>query len=299
MNIFNTKKNRFTRLLPSVVALCAVVLALKTTGLIHDAYAQVSGQMAALTNDPVPANKDFAGGEDDQVASASQVDVVNSLSRRRHELDAQSAQLSTQTNMIAAAEQRVDAKITQLKQLQTQIAAMLGQRDKAQQDQIDSLIKTYSIMKAKDAARIFNNLPDEVLLPVAQKMKPDLLAQVLANMNADNAKTLTVKLAGMLTLPQNAGAPAPVTAAADPAAAQVASNPDAASDAEQPATPAPAVKSRARRPAPAKPAPEQQAIASPEARQAVQAASAPAAATPASAAPAAATSPKDTVLPKG
>ena len=223
MNFFNTKRNRFTRLLPSVVALCAVVLALKTTGLVHDAYAQVSGQMAALTNDPVPANKDFAGGEDDQVTSASQIDVINSLSRRRRELDAQSAQLATQVNMIAAAEQRVDAKITQLQKLQTQIATMLGQRDKAQQDQIDSLIKTYSIMKAKDAARIFNNLPDEVLLPVAQKMKPDLLAQVLANMNPDNAKTLTVKLAGMLTLPQNAGAPAPALAAADPAA-QVASS---------------------------------------------------------------------------
>ncbi len=37
--------------------------------------------------------------------------------------------------------------------------------------------------------RIFNTLPDEVLVPVAQDMKPDVLAGILANMNSDNAKS--------------------------------------------------------------------------------------------------------------
>ncbi len=45
-------------------------------------------------------------------------------------------------------------------------------------------------------------LPDDVLVPVAHDMKSDILALVLANMNADNAKALTVKLAGRLTLPE-------------------------------------------------------------------------------------------------
>jgi flagellar motility protein MotE (MotC chaperone) len=221
MTSFKPKRGRFARLLPSVVALGAVVLVLKTTDLVHEAYAQVSGQMAALTTDPVPANKDFAGGEDDQVASASEVDVVNSLGKRRRELDARDAQLNTQANMIAAAEMRVDAKITQLKQLQTQINALLVQRDDAQKAQIASLVKTYSTMKAKDAARIFNSLPDEVLVPVAHDMKSDILALVMASMNSENAKTLTVKLANKLTLPQTTDAmvPAPVAAPAAPAAA--------------------------------------------------------------------------------
>jgi len=241
MTSFNSKRGRFARLLPSVVALGAVVLVLKTTDLVHEAYAQVSDQVAALTSDPVPANKDFAGGEDDQVASASEVDVMNSLSKRRRELDVQGAQLNTQANMIAAAEQRVDAKISQLKQLQAQINALLVQRDKLQQDQIDSLVKTYSTMKAKDAARIFNTLPDDVLVPVAQKMKSDILAQVLANMNSDNAKTLTIKLANKLALPQTADAlaPTPIAAAVDPTApAQAAAAPAAAPGPQAAATPA-------------------------------------------------------------
>jgi len=197
------KTPRLFRLLPGVVALGAVVLALKTTDLVHGAYAQPGERASAsLTNDPVPANKDFAGGDEDQVASASEVDVVNSLSKRRRELDMRDAQLSTQANMIAAAEARVDAKINQLKQLQAQINALVGQRDEAQKAQIASLVKTYTAMKAKDAARIFDNLPDEVLVPVAHVMKSDVLGAVMANMNPDSARSLTVKLADRLTLPQ-------------------------------------------------------------------------------------------------
>lgn len=214
------QKGRLTRLLPSVVALGAVVFALKTTDLVRTAYAEAGHQIAALTNDPVPSNKDYAGGEDDNVASASEVNVVNSLSQRRRELDARDSQLTVQANMIAAAEARVDGKIAQLKQLQAKITALLVQHDDAQKAQIASLVKTYTSMKAKDAARIFNNLPDEVLVPVAHDMKSDVLGLVMANMNPESARELTVKLANKLTLPQTADALAPVaTAPAAPAPA--------------------------------------------------------------------------------
>jgi flagellar motility protein MotE (MotC chaperone) len=219
------KSPRFIRLLPSVMVLGVVVWGLKASDLVHEAYAQAGSQAAAISGDPVPANKDYAGGEGDQVASASEVDVVNSLSKRRRELDKRESQLTTQANMITAAEQRVDAKIAQLKQLQAQITQLLGQRDEVQKAQVAALVKTYSTMKPKDAARIFNDLPDDVLVPVARDMKSDQLALVLASMNAENAKALTIKLANRLVLPQAtpaapaaappaAGPPAPVPAAA-------------------------------------------------------------------------------------
>jgi flagellar motility protein MotE (MotC chaperone) len=278
------KRPRIARLLPGVIALGAAVLVLKSTDLVHEAYAQAAGQVAALTDDPVPANKDFAGGDDDQIASASEVDVVTSLAKRRRELDSREGQLTTQANLIAAAEARVDAKITQLKQLQAQMNALLVQRDQAQKDQIASLVKTYSTMKAKDAARIFNALPDEVLVPVAQDMKSDVLSQILANMNSDNAKALTVKLANKLALPQTTDAIAPQpapgpVAALTPAPAAA----EAAAAADQPAP----VKKRVRKP---RPAADMTASAAPAtAPAATPAASAPASATPAApAAPAAA-----------
>lgn len=214
------KLPRLVRLLPAVVVLGTAVFVTNGNVLIRTAYAQAGAKVAAITHDPVPGNPDFAGGEDDQVDSASQVNVLNALARRRKELDAREAVLNTQANMIAAAESRVDAKITQLKTLQTQIAALLTQRDDAQKLQVASLIKTYGPdgMKAARAAAIFNTLPDEVLVPVAQGLKPGDLGAILAQMNPDAAQKLTVKLANKLALPQTTDAPAPVaTAAAAPA----------------------------------------------------------------------------------
>jgi len=214
------KLPRYFRLLPTVVLVGAALLVSRATGLVHGAYAQAEAQAAALAADPKPANPDYAGGEDDQAASASEVDVLGSLTKRRKELDAREQQLAMQANMIAAAESRVDSKIAQLKALQGQIAALLTQRDEAQKAQVAALVKTYSTMKPKDAARIFDNLPDDVLVPVAQAMKSDVLALVLANMASDNAKALTVKLANRLTLPQTADAVAPAPAAVAPVPAQ-------------------------------------------------------------------------------
>jgi flagellar motility protein MotE (MotC chaperone) len=235
------KLPRYLRLLPTVVVVGASLFVVKTTGLVHEAYAEAAEQVATLTADPKPAHEDYAGAEDDQVASANEVDVINALGKRRKELDAREGQLTIQANMIAAAEKRVDVKIEQLKTLQAQIAALLVQRDDAQKAQVAALVKTYSTMKAKDAARIFNTLPDDVLVPVAQLMKSDILALVLANMTADNAKTLTVKLANKLALPQTADAlaPAPVqTAAATPTpSATPAAAPGAKPTATAPTTP--------------------------------------------------------------
>jgi flagellar motility protein MotE (MotC chaperone) len=235
---------RYLRLLPSVVLLGASLLVLKTTDVVQAATAETGEQVAAITEGPVPSNKDYAGGDDDQVSSASEVDVINSLAKRRRDLDARQGQLTIQANMIAATEIRVDAKITQLKQLQAQITALLGQRDEAQKAQIASLVKTYTAMKAADAARIFNSLPDDVLVPVAQQMKSDVLGGVLSKMNPDAAQKLTVKLANRLTLPQTADAVAPVAVTPVPGPA-VAATPAAAPVQTAAAAPAAAAPAKA------------------------------------------------------
>jgi flagellar motility protein MotE (MotC chaperone) len=202
------KLPRYARLLPSVVLVGTGLLILNATGLIHDAYAGIgTSQPDAMAPPPASANKDFAN-DDSQTASASEVDVLTSLSKRRSELDTREAQLQVQANVLAATEARVDAKIAQLKTLQSQINALLGQRDQAQEKQLASLVKTYSAMKPKDAARIFDSLDNEVLVPVAQEMKSDVLAPVLAAMNPEQAQKLTVRLANRLTLPETTAAPA-------------------------------------------------------------------------------------------
>jgi flagellar motility protein MotE (MotC chaperone) len=213
------KLPRFLRLLPAVVLTGAALLVLNGTGLLRDGAALAQ---TALNDAPQSASRDYAE-PDQQIASANEADLLTMLSRRRAELDARESQIQTQADIMAATEKRVDAKITQLQTLQTKITSLLGDRDDAQKAQITALMKTYSAMKPASAAKIFETLPDPVLVPVAQQMKSDVMSLILAQMNADKASALTIKLADRLTLPQTADAPAPAapvapaqTAAATP-----------------------------------------------------------------------------------
>jgi len=190
--------SKHLRLLPAVIVLGLALLVLKGTGIVREAEAQEHA--AQIAADDPPATKDFANDEA-ETSSAAEVDVLSSLSRRRAELDGRTRDLDMRANLLAATEKRVDDKIAALNKLQAQMSALLGQRDAAQEAQIKSLVKTYSAMKPKDAARIFDGLGDEVLVPVAQAMKSDALAPVLAAMNPSAAQKLTVKLASRLSLP--------------------------------------------------------------------------------------------------
>ncbi|MEI9996365.1 MAG: hypothetical protein WDM91_17335 [Rhizomicrobium sp.] len=292
---------RYLRLLPAVVIVGTAVLAFKGFDIARAAQAAAAtadpdlpdnSGLAPTDNRGAAATPDYANA-DGTSPSAAEVDVLSSLTHRRAELDARARALDMRENLLNAGEGRVDQKIAALKALQTQIQALLAQRDAKQDAQIASLVKTYSTMKPKDAARIFNTLSDDVLLPVAKGMKSDVLAPVLAAMNPDAAQKLTVKLAALLKLPDNApaaicptntadagtavpvaaGAPAaplqtaalgspPVTLAPPPAATPLPTPP--APPAPAPAPP-PAQATTAPVPAPNKPAPRHDASVKPAA----------------------------------
>ncbi len=202
------------RLLPILLVMGAPLLVIKGIGVVHAAEAQEATASASLAeNTPSLSPSDDPAEDSQPMSSTGEVDVLTSLKKRRAALDAQTVDLTARENLLAATEKRVDEKIASLKSLQDQIAQLLGQRDAEDQKQLASLVKTYSSMKPKDAARIFNSLDDGVLVPVAHDMKSDALAPILAAMQPEAAQKLTVKLANRLRLPD----PPPV-AAATPAA---------------------------------------------------------------------------------
>jgi flagellar motility protein MotE (MotC chaperone) len=228
------KPARFFRLLPAVIVLGMALLMFKGEGLVREAWAQeqpaAQADATVLAQDTAPLPKDIAD-DSGSTGSAAEVDVLSALSKRQAQLDAREADLNMRADELAAAENRVDGKIATLKQLQDQIATLLSQRDATQEKQLQSLVKTYAAMKPKDAARIFDNLEDGVLLAVAQEMKSDDLAPILAAMNPDAAQKLTVELANHLKLPALAAPAAPTAAPNQTAAAGTPPAPPAAAPA--------------------------------------------------------------------
>ena len=73
--------------------------------------------------------------------------------------------------------------------------------DEETEAQMKSLVKIYEAMKPKDAARIFEQLDLVVLLDVIERMKERKTAPILANMDPERAKTITLELAQRRTLP--------------------------------------------------------------------------------------------------
>jgi len=140
-----------------------------------------------------------------QQFSPAELQVLEHLSERRQELDAWGERLDMRERVLAATEKRIDEKIGSLKQLEARIEKLLKQHDEEAERQLKSLVKVYENMKPKDAARIFEQLEMDILLDVTQGMREAKMAPVLAAMNAEKAKALTVELARQRVLPETGG----------------------------------------------------------------------------------------------
>jgi flagellar motility protein MotE (MotC chaperone) len=150
---------------------------------------------------PAAADAASPAGEGLQYTRA-EVEVLQNLSARRAELDKRARELDLKEKLLSASEQRVSERIAELKSIETNIQTLLAARKDAEEGQIKSLVKVYENMKPKDAARIFEELEMDILLPVAQRMKEAKFALILAQMNPEKAKRLTVGLAKQLELPE-------------------------------------------------------------------------------------------------
>ena len=150
--------------------------------------------------------------------------VLEDLAERRAALDARERDLAMREQLMSVTEKRVGERVTELRDLETRLNALLTQRDEQEEVQLASLVKTYEAMKPTDAAKIFNKLDRTVLLNVASRMKPAKIGAVMAAMEPARAQDLTVMLAKRMSVakPVAAVAPAPVPAPVQaPAAAEV------------------------------------------------------------------------------
>ena len=129
------------------------------------------------------------------VATPAADRLSESLSARSAALDARAAELDTREKMLEAAEARIDAAAKALEAEKNVIALTNAGRARLRDDELSALSSAYERMKARDAARIFEILDDDILLPVASGMRTQALAGVLAEMSAERAKALTIALA--------------------------------------------------------------------------------------------------------
>lgn len=154
-------------------------------------------QMAKL-EDPAAAAPEPE--EDKKQYSQVELDILQSLSKRRDELNQWENDIKLKENLLSATEQRINDKIGEIKSLEGSVRKLLTQYNDHEDSKIKSLVKIYENMKPKDAAQIFNEMEMPILLEVIDKMSERKAAPILAQMDPLKAKNVTVELAAQRKL---------------------------------------------------------------------------------------------------
>ncbi len=152
--------------------------------------------------DPVDAAAERIVNQDPTLLTQEEISLLQRLADRRVELDAREKEIGQRTGLLKAAEERIDDKILQLKAFQETIEGLIKTYDGQQEQKMQSLVKIYENMKPKEAARIFEDLAMDTLLSVAERMKERKLSAVMAKMNPEKARDVTVELSRLRDLPE-------------------------------------------------------------------------------------------------
>ncbi len=121
--------------------------------------------------------------------------VLLDLRARRTQMEVQEQALATRESVLAAAEKRMGERVDQLSALQARLEALDGTRRERDEANWRGLVKTYEVMRPRDAAAILNEMEMPVLLQVLDRMKEAKAATVLAAMLPDRARAATAQLA--------------------------------------------------------------------------------------------------------
>jgi flagellar motility protein MotE (MotC chaperone) len=121
--------------------------------------------------------------------------ILERLGERRDELRQKAQEAEARERLIEESERRLGSRIDELKALQQKAEGGAEKKAQAEIEGLKNLVTMYETMKPKDAARVFDRLPQTVLVPVVQQMNPRKMAEVLAAMSSASAEKLTVALA--------------------------------------------------------------------------------------------------------
>lgn len=140
-------------------------------------------------------------GEEDFNYSGVQEGLYRDLTKRREDIDKREKALATRQALLEAAERELDQKVRELTVLRTEIEGLMVKQTEEEKARTQSLVRIYEGMKAKDAARIFNTLDTDVLLQVMTQMSERKSSPILAEMDPERARTVTILMAQQQQLP--------------------------------------------------------------------------------------------------
>ncbi|MGH1572886.1 MotE family protein [Methylobacterium sp. P31] len=121
--------------------------------------------------------------------------LLEKLGARRDALRQKSEELELREKMLGEAERKLETGLGDLKKAEDKVDSAAKAKEDAEKQGLKNIVTMYEAMKPKDAARVFDRLGHDVLVPIVLAMNPRKMAEVLAVMQPETAERLTVALA--------------------------------------------------------------------------------------------------------
>ena len=144
---------------------------------------------------PPPPEPSKAQAPPQEPMSPSEKALLEKLGARRNALKQRSDELDLREKMLDDAEKKIETGIGDLKKSEDKADAAAKAKDESEKQGLKSIVTMYETMKPKDAARVFDRLNHDVLVPLVVSMNPRKMAEILAVMQPEAAERLTVALA--------------------------------------------------------------------------------------------------------
>ncbi|MCO4055205.1 MAG: hypothetical protein HEQ16_14390 [Bosea sp.] len=146
---------------------------------------------------PEPPFKDRAAvmNESQRTLSSAERALAERLGERRDAIEARQRELDMREKLLETAERKLDGRVGELKAVEEKLDGKKDEKESAESQGLKKLVIMYENMKPKDAARVFDRLPADVLVPMVLQMNPRKMSEVMASMSSESAEKLTVALA--------------------------------------------------------------------------------------------------------
>lgn len=122
--------------------------------------------------------------------------MLQAFQRREERIVLQEEQIAKRMAALRNADERINAKLVELKAAETELRSTLALATTAAEDDLARLTTVYENMKPKTAAALFEEMAPEFAAGFLGRMRPDAAASVMAGMSPEAAYTVSTILAG-------------------------------------------------------------------------------------------------------
>lgn len=161
---------------------------------------------ASAKEDTAPAPKDVKKGEAaPEVAPApvakkefSEEDMNHfaKLNERKRELDAREAELARLEAEIQVQKVELGKRMQELESTRRSISSVLEEKVQTDEKKVETLVQMYSNMKPQQAAKIFEEMDEDLAVEIIGRMKKKNAAEIMNLIKSEKAKVFAEKFAG-------------------------------------------------------------------------------------------------------